>query len=437
MAKAEKEEQTKTKKKNLSSEELDQIITDVGISLKTKPISLYRGNYIANTFSSGSLSLDLILGGGYGIGRWVSIFGPSASGKSSLIYTAMAILQRLNCPQIVFDHEGSIDPVYMKSIGVSLHKKRGFYYLPSDVGELTFRFMRRFLKQLPDLDDEQRKNLSRPRAVFFLDSIAAMIAQAMDENDSANTQAQLAIMLSKMIPRVKNLLAIKGCTVIATNQIREAPMSFGNPEREPGGNAPAFYPDCRIRIAKHSAPKAGAGEQQGSFSFKEEESLYKGGGVDRFVYTKARTVKNRMFSPFLDTELRINLGRGLDPIQDAVSYLEMTGQLVGSGGNYTISLDGEEKVKAHGWLALGRIVCTPEFRRKCREQMQSNKAFKMFFEVQSGRAIDQVEEKGEDPLAIYSLADEEEVSTQKKSEEKGKRFVSTGKMIKELRKKSA
>jgi recombination protein RecA len=400
-----KEEKEKGKEEGKGKiQRTDELVSEVGTSLGIVPVNLYRGKFVSNTFSSGSLCLDLILGGGYGIGRWTSLFGPPASGKSTLLYTAMAVLQSLGCPQLVFDHEGSIDPTLLQNIGVILHKKRGFFYLPADVGELTFRFIRRTLKQLPDLTDKQRQNLVLPRMVFFIDSIASMVAQAVDENDEKESMAQQARMLSRYIPQVRSLLSIKGCSVLASNQIREAPMAFGNPEREPGGNAPQFYPDCRIRIAKHSAPKASGGEAQGSFSFKEEDSLYRGGGKDRFIYTKARTVKNRMFSPFLDTEMRINLGRGLDPIQDALSYLELTGQITGSGGNYRITLGKEVEIKAKGWLKMGRIVSTPKFRELCRAQIRSNEAFERYFEVQNGRLLNEVEKKGADPLAIYSLA---------------------------------
>lgn len=408
------------------SEKVGTLVDEVAASLKVRPVKLYRGSYASNTFSSGSLALDLILGGGFGIGRWTSIFGPAQSGKSTLIYTIIAVLQRLGCPQILFDHEGSIDPTLLQSIGVTLHRKKGFYYLPADVGELTFRFIRRMLKQLPDLTDEQRAKMTKPRLVFLIDSIAAMVAQAMDEDDEKESIAQQARMFSKYIPIVKGLCAIKGCSVIATNQIREAPMAFGNPEREPGGNAPQFYPDCRVRISKHSAPKATGGEKQGSFAFKEEASLYRGGGTDRFVYTKVKTVKNKMFSPFLEAEMRINLGRGFDPIQDGYSYLELTGQITGSAGNYTISLDEDDKIKVKGWEKLGRIISTPEFREKCREQITSNKAFEMFFEVQSGRILSEAEEKGEDPLAIYSLSEEDDSDDEEKVTKKHKKKFKKG-----------
>lgn len=407
--------------KKSKADRVGSLVDDVGGSLGVRPVKLYKGTFVSNTFSSGSLAFDLILGGGYGIGRWISLYGPSGSGKSTLVYTAIAMLQRIGCPQLLFDHEGSLDPTLMQEIGVTLHRKAGFFYLPADVGELTFRFIRRMLKQLPDVTDEQRAKMLKPRMVFFIDSLAAMIAQQVDEDDEKESMAVQARMFSRYIPIVRGLLFRKGCTVIVTNQIREAPMSFGNPEREPGGNAPQFYPDVRVRIAKHSAPKATGGEKQESFAFKSEESLYRGGGTDKFVYTKVKTQKNKMFSPFLETELRINLGRGLDPIQDGVSYLEMTGQLTGSAGNYTISLDGEDKIKAKGWLNLGKIVSTPEFRAKCREQLRSNKAFEMFFEVQSGRVLADAEKKGDDPLAIYSLSDDYEEPDEDEDEEDTKR----------------
>lgn len=390
---------------------------EVGKSLNIKPVNLVRGSYSANTFSTGLLSLDLILGGGYGIGRWVSIYGPSGAGKSTLVYTAMAMLQRLHCPQIVFDHEGSLDPMYCHSIGVSMLPSAGFICFPADVGEHTFRYIRRYLKQLPDLSDEERMSLVVPRAVFFIDSLAAMVPEALDEKDDDATIAMQGRMFSKFIPLVRSLLMLKGCTVIATNQLRSKPMSFGNPEVEPGGNAVQFYPDMRLRMSSFAPPlkKDKDGKQEkpesGSYSYKEEPSIFYGGGTDRFTYSRIVTKKNKQFTPYLTVEMRINLGRGFDAIMDGHEYLDMTGQLTGSGGNYTIHLRGEEPIKVHGWGKMARIVAHPLFRAKCRAQIRSNIAFEMFFEVNRGREKGE-ESRGEDPVAVYSLSAEGEGETE-------------------------
>lgn len=395
------------KGKKGKSESIEHIIDDVSEHAHLVPVDISRGKYVHNTFSSGSLALDIILGGGYGIGRWTTLLGPSGAGKSTVQYTAQAVLQRMGVPMSVYDHEGSIDPVYMRSLGVKLLKSKGYYNIPSDVGEMTYRHIRRILKRMPDVD---RKELTVPTIVFFIDSLKAMVAELMDEDDEKNPMGIAARMHRTWIPGVRSLLRRKGAAVIATNQISQNIGGYGAPETEPGGNAVQFYPDIRIRIGRHSPPKGGPGMPSVAKiyggGYIKEESIYPDGGMDKMVWTTARTLKNRQFAPYQEAEMRLNLGRGLDPIQDAFTFLDMTGQVTQhKGQKYELNVDGwkEKRGKSLSWFEFGQLVATPEFREHCRSQMKDNTAFDMYFTVTIGKRNNDEVKKGRDPLAIYSI----------------------------------
>lgn len=414
------EGESSKKGKKGKSEDIADVIDDVGEKMKLPSVDISRGKYCANTFPTGSLALDLILGGGWGIGRWNNIMGPSMSGKSTLLYVTMSVAQNfLRVPQEVHDHEGSIDPVYMRLLGVKLSKNKGFYNIPSDVGEHTYRFIRRVLKRMPDVE---RKELAAPTIIFYIDSLKSMVAEAMDEDDEKNPLGMAARMHRTWMPGVRSLLRRKGASIVSTNQISISPMAYGNPETEPGGNAVQHYPDIRVRLGRHSPPKGKAGVPNGikiyGGGYIKEDSIWPDGGHDKMVWTAARTLKNRQFAPFQEAELRLNLGRGFDPIYDAFSFLDMTGQVEQhKGQKFELRVDGwkHKAGKKLEWLEFGRVVATPEFRDHMRGQIKDNTAFDMYFAVTIGRSNNDDVKRGKDPLAIYEL------STMKDAVEKSKK----------------
>jgi RecA/RadA recombinase len=400
----------KKPKKQLDHREIVQL---VGKSLNMLPMSLKRDKYVESTISTGCLALDLILGGGYPIGRWVNLIGPTGAGKSTLLYTFIAVLQRRDAHVMLFDHERGTDPMLLKSIGVSLDERR-IDYMPADLGEGTYRFIRRYLKQLPNLTPDQRKDLRVPVTAILIDSLASMLTEAMDEaieKDQDNMRIQLAqaTMHSKYLPAIRSLITDKGCMLITTNQIRHKPMAFGNPEYQSGGNAVQHYPDVMIRLGGRAAEDKNT---EGNKNYDIEESLWSGGGQDKLMHTVARTLKNRQFAPYHDARMRINLGRGMDPIYDAYTYLDKTGQLQEGKKGFVIITD-EDELKCANWREFSRLVTSPKFRRKCFKQLDSDIAFRMFMETQSRRTKMEFK-RGADPLAVYDLEEEEEGKSKKR-----------------------
>lgn len=241
---------------------LDKIGNNMGIV----PVHMSRKSMIDDSISTGSLVCDLIIGGGWPAGKWVALFGPEQSSKSTLLYHTLrdAIRQDVNAE--FFDFEGSTDPTYLgKILEMDLNRVFGVrknigtweitpqcrYYQP-DVGEVYFRYIHRVLKALPDKlkhkdqwfyvydkkptdkhNEKLYKNTGRywveaedgsAQVIWFIDSLPAMLPEARDDKDESKEIGLLARMFSQNIPLVKSRLARKRCSVVAVNQIRLKPM---------------------------------------------------------------------------------------------------------------------------------------------------------------------------------------------------------------------
>jgi RecA/RadA recombinase len=348
-----------------------KLLDKIGNDMNIVPVHLSRESMVGDAISTGSLVADLIIGGGWPTGRWVALFGMEASCKSTLLYHTLGNAIKQNVNAEFFDFEGSTDPSYLKKILnidlsniFGLRKEGGTWeiapqcrYHQPDLGEPIFRYMHRILKILPDkvqnagqwfyvydkkpkesYDVKLYKNTGRfwvpaedgaLQVIWFIDSLPAMLTEKQDEKDETNEIGLQARMFSKNIPLIKSRLARKRCSVVAVNQIRMKPMAFGNPEYEPCGEAPRFYSDIRLQCRSCSNPFA-----KGQI---EEEACWDSIGIDRYRYIKICTRKNKCFSPFRESLMRIwmeekgDTGRGLDPVFDTFQYLKETGQIVEEG----------------------------------------------------------------------------------------------------------
>ncbi len=382
--------------------DIDSHIDGICKKLDLTPVFLKRGSYVKDAISTGILTYDLITGGGNAPGRWTTLFGPEGGGKSTFSVFAItyATSNKIRCH--FFDHEGSLDPEYSERMGLDIDKTMGMknekgvweinpwlrYYQP-DTGHMTFRYIRRVLKTLPDKiytggewwlifnkktwEDKLKKMDLKPKkkdgalwlkspdggkvqAVFFIDSLASMLAEARDEDDTKSPMAQNARMFSEYMPLVKAQLAKKRCSVISTNQVRNTIGGYGNPETEPGGFAPKHYSDMRCRVSAVSVI--------GGKGPIEEESCWDGKGKDRYKYIKMNTIKNKSFSPFRKSHLRIwfeekgRPGRGIDPVYDTYQYLMETGQCEANRGRYKILLKGFDG-KSFTWKEFKYLILNP------------------------------------------------------------------------------
>lgn len=287
----------------------------------------------ADYLSTGCLTLDLIMGGGYYGGRVLQTYGPPGAGKSSIAYMSAGQLHRRGVMTLFFDHEGTTDAKYIKTLGMDLSNTDPLvrYYRPKD-GVETYEMMLKVMQGIDDCDG------GIPQVCFFIDSIATMPTRGeMEDWESNKRMAQRASMHSEWMGRLRTLVSKKNVSVNAINQIRANPSPYAAPETRPGGNAWEFATDNLLKIKK-GKPVEVEGEVYQPMKFKTE--------------------KNKNFISHQEAEVHLNLGRGIDPASDVIQFLKLTGCLTKVGKKLVITglngkLDGLEFL---GASALERAI---------------------------------------------------------------------------------
>src|SRR3989338_1805794 len=193
------------------------------------------------TIPSGSLSLDIALGGGIPKGRVVEIYGPESSGKTTVCLHAVAEVQKSGGTAAYVDAEHALDPGYAKRIGVDIDK---LLISQPDSGEQALEVVETLVR-------------SNAVDIIVVDSVAALVPQAEIEGDMGDAHMGLqARLMSQALRKLTGVISRTKCTVIFVNQLRmKIGVMFGNPETTTGGQALKFYSSVRMDIRRISQIK--------------------------------------------------------------------------------------------------------------------------------------------------------------------------------------
>ena len=285
------------------------------------------------SISTGSLSLDLALGiGGLPKGRVTEIYGPEASGKTTLALQVVAEAQKSGGICGFIDAEHALDPIYAKKLGV---KTDELLISQPDTGEQALEIADTLIK-------------SGSISVLVIDSVAALTPRAEIEGEMGDHHVGLqSRLMSQALRKLTSSISKTNTMVIFINQIRmKIGIMFGNPETTSGGNALKFYASVRIDIRRIGA-------------IKEKDQIIGNS-------TRVKVVKNKVSPPFKVVEFDLMYGKGISKsgelidlgakaeiVEKAGAWYAYKGEKIGQGReNAKIYLEKNPKIAAEIEMAI-------------------------------------------------------------------------------------
>ena len=270
------------------------------------------------TISTGALTLDLALGGGYPKGRVVEVYGPESSGKTTLTLHAIAEVQRRGGVAAFVDAEHALDPVYAAALGVDIEN---LLVSQPDTGEMALEIVDQLIR-------------SAAVDLVVVDSVAALTPRSEIEGEmgdhAVGSQARL---MSQAMRKITGNIGKSGCTVIFLNQLRlKIGVTYGNPETTTGGNALKFYASVRLDIRRIQTLKRGT-EEYG-------------------IRAKVKVAKNKVAPPFRIAEFDILFGKGISTLGCLLDMAEETSVVSRKGAWYSYEGDniGQGRDNTIIWL---------------------------------------------------------------------------------------
>jgi len=267
--------------------------------------------------TTGCLSLDIALGvGGVPRGRIIEIYGPEASGKTTLAQHIVAEVQKAGGIAAFVDAEHALDPDYARKIGVNVDE---LLISQPDTGEQALDIVETLVR-------------SNGVDVIVVDSVAALTPKAEIEGEMGDQHMALqARLMSQALRKLAGIISKSKTILIFINQTRQKiGVFFGNPETTTGGMALKFYASIRIEVRRAAQIKQG----------------------DKFIgnRVKAKIVKNKVAAPFRSTEFDIMYNEGISVSGDVLDIGVEKGVIKKSGNSYIYDDKKECEIK----LGVGR-----------------------------------------------------------------------------------
>ena len=288
---------------------------------------------------TGSLALDIALGvGGLPRGRVTEIFGPEASGKTTICLHLAAEAQKLGGTVAFVDMEHALDPAYAAKVGVDVEN---LLISQPDTGEQALEIVQTLVR-------------SGALDLVIVDSVAALVPRSEIEGDMGDsTMGMQARLMSQALRKLSGAINQTKTAVVFTNQLRQKiGVMFGNPETTPGGMALKFYASVRLDVRRIQSLKSGA-EITGN-------------------HVRVRVVKNKVAAPFRTAEFDIMYNEGISKYGDIIDLgtaLDLI-QKRGAFYSYRDSRLGQGRENAKEYLKQNPSIAD-EIERFIREQALS------------------------------------------------------------------